>query len=71
MVKITFGANEDKVKAGTSVAQAREEYKDVLNIADEAVALINGEEVERNAEQERLLEDDDCLEFVKDAGDKG
>lgn len=71
MVRITFGANEEKVSAGTSVAKAREEYKDVLNLSEEAIALVNGEEIERDKEQETILADEDCLEFLKDAGDKG
>lgn len=66
-VRIIFGANEEKVPVGSTVAQARDEYKEVLNISDEAVFLVNGEEVK----EDYVLQEGDSLEFLKNAGDKG
>src|SRR5437763_7344184 len=53
--------------AGMSVAQARLELEDRLNIAPEAVAVIDGTE----AGEEELLREGQVLNFVSPAGEKG
>ncbi len=53
--------------AGMSVAQARLELEDRLNIAPEAVAVIDGVE----AGEEELLREGQVLNFVSPAGEKG
>jgi hypothetical protein len=53
--------------AGMTVAQARVELEDRLNIAPEAVAVIDGVE----AGEEELLREGQVLNFVTPAGEKG
>jgi len=53
--------------AGMSVAMARLELEDRLNIAPEAVAVIDGNEVG----EEELLHEGQVLNFVSPAGEKG
>ena len=66
-MKVVCGANETQGRAGLTVAGARQEFAELLNIEDEAIALVNDEEVE----DDYILQEEDVLEFVKDAGDKG
>lgn len=67
VVKVVCGANEQEVAAGLSVAEVRKDQKEILNIADDADALVNGDKVD----EDYILEEGDQLEFVKAAGDKG
>jgi hypothetical protein len=53
--------------AGMTVAEARVELEDRLNIAPEAVAVIDGVEVG----EEELLREGQVLNFVSPAGEKG
>lgn len=53
--------------AGLSVAAARFELEDRLNIAPEAVAVVDGVE----AGEEELLREGQVLNFVSPAGEKG
>jgi hypothetical protein len=53
--------------AGMSVAQARIELEDRLNIAPEALAVVDGVE----AGEEELLREGQVLNFVSPAGEKG
>jgi hypothetical protein len=53
--------------AGMSIAQARVELEDRLNIAPEAVAVIDGVE----AAEEELLREGQVLNFISPAGEKG
>ena len=53
--------------AGMSVAMARVELEDRLNIAPEAVAVVDGVEVG----EEELLREGQVLNFVSPAGEKG
>lgn len=53
--------------AGMTVAQARTELEDRMNIAPEAVAVVDGVEV---AEHE-LLRESQVLNFISPAGEKG
>jgi hypothetical protein len=53
--------------AGLSVAAARVELEDRLNIAPEAVAVVDGVEVG----EEELLREGQVLNFVSPAGEKG
>lgn len=70
MSRIICGANEldDTRWDGKSVEQVRSELRCVLNIPDEAVVRLNGEEIRDVSE---TLRSGDELEFVKPAGSKG
>lgn len=68
-IELSSGANtlsrEDAVER--TVGCMRSDYGSVLNIPDNAQAILNGGEV---ADDQRL-EDGDTLEFVKPSGTKG
>lgn len=66
-MKVICGANETGAQAGLTVAGARQDFAELLNIEDEAIALVNGEEVD----DQYVLQEEDELEFVKDAGELG
>lgn len=53
--------------AGMTVARARGELMDRLNIDPGAVAVVDG----RQADESTVLEDGQVLNFVKHAGEKG
>ena len=70
MPKITCGVNEienDRYD-GKTIAEVRNELGAILNIPSNPTILVNGEPV--NDESTRL-ENDDEVEFVKAAGEKG
>ena len=67
-VKVIHGANDDEFEiAGATVQQVRANLVDAFNIPGDALAFINGEQVDGNY----ILKSLDCLEFVKAAGVKG
>lgn len=67
MARVVCGANEQAMDAGQTVAQARENFKEILNIPDGAKAIVNGDEVG----EDYILNEGDSLEFIKSAGGKG
>ncbi len=52
---------------GMTVAQARHELADRMNIAPDAVSVVDGQEVDENT----VLQEGQVLNFVKRAGEKG
>lgn len=70
-VFVTYGAHTNiKIAgAGKTVAQVRELLVSILNIDAEAVAYVNGKEVED--EESHVLEGGELLEFLKQLGRKG
>ncbi len=70
MPKITCGVNEienDRYD-GKSIAEVRTELGVILNIPANAKVLINDDEA---TDESTILENDDEVEFVKAAGEKG
>jgi len=67
MAKIVCGANQQDCAAGITVGEARVNYKEILNIADESEIILNGDRVT----DEYILQENDSLEFIQKAGDKG
>jgi len=69
MIKVVCGGNTQELGnlVGKNVAKIRKTLKDSLNIPDEAIATISGNNVENNY----LLKDGDVLEFVRPSGAKG
>lgn len=66
--RVINGVNQlDSDLVGKTVGQVRAMLAQVLNIAPDAVANVNGE----RADSDRTLEAGDELEFVKAAGEKG
>jgi hypothetical protein len=53
--------------AGRTIVQAREELEDRMNIAPEAVAVVDGMEVA----EEEILREGQVLNFVSPSGEKG
>ncbi len=53
--------------AGMTVRQARSELEDRMNIDPDAIAVIDGVE----ANEDTVLEENQVLNFVKPAGEKG
>lgn len=70
MAKITCGANElaDSRWDGKTIDQVRTELGAALNISENAIVLLNGDEVRQGTS---VLHADDELEFVKASGEKG
>jgi hypothetical protein len=70
-ITVTNGANTQSVTPTSdetfTVGDIRTKLKDVLNIAPNAIATINGEEVDDT----RLLSPGDNLQFIKRSGSKG
>ena len=67
-VRVIYGVHTlDVAVAGRSVLSVREALTQPLNISPEAVALVNGREVEAA----HTLEPGELLEFVRYAGEKG
>lgn len=68
---VTYGVHTNIKIAGAdkTVAQVRELLAPILNIDSEAVAYVNGKEVED--EESRVLEGGELLEFLKQLGKKG
>lgn len=68
MVTIVSGANESVADlAGTTVGQARQAFRAAFNIADGAVATLNGAPVEEG----RTLSANDRLVFAQPLAEKG
>jgi hypothetical protein len=53
--------------AGMTVRQARGELEDRMNIAPDAVAVVDGNE----SDEDTVLQEGQVLNFVKHAGEKG
>jgi hypothetical protein len=53
--------------AGKSVGEVRDQVADVLNVPDSAQVRVNG----TPSDDESVLSDGACVEFVKTAGEKG
>lgn len=67
-VEVIHGANEGTFAlAGARVASVRSSLVEVFNIPSEAIALVNGAQVDMGY----ILQGKDTLEFVKPAGRKG
>lgn len=68
-IKVVCGANTQDMDnlEGKTVAEVKQGLKEVLNIPDDAQAIISGDNVENNYS----LRDGDVLEFVKPSGTKG
>lgn len=64
-MKITYGANQHEVEAGKTIAEIRGESADILNLPEDAKAMVDGKEV-----AEDFIPEGD-IEFIKEAGDKG
>jgi hypothetical protein len=68
LIKINYGIHHLEVAvAGKSVGEVRQALKEPLNIDPRALALVNG----REASAFHLLKENDQLEFVRLAGEKG
>jgi len=67
-VKVIHGANDGTFNlAGSKVTTVRASLVDAFNIPGDALAFVNGEQVDANY----TLQSNDTLEFVKQAGVKG
>jgi hypothetical protein len=68
-VKVIHGANDDTFDGlvGQKVATVRASLVDAFNIPADALALVNGNQVDNNY----VLQQSDVLEFIKQAGVKG
>lgn len=67
-VKVIHGANDDEFGiAGATVQQVRANLVDAFNIPGDALAFVDGEQVDQN----HILQEGQVLEFVKAAGVKG
>lgn len=67
-IKVACGANtQDAEVAGMTVAEVRRSMQDVLNIPEDAEAIISGD----NVNNTYTLREGDVLEFVKKSGEKG
>jgi hypothetical protein len=67
-VKVIHGANDGTFNlAGSKVSTVRASLVDAFNIPGDALSFVNGEQVDANY----TLQQNDTLEFVKQAGVKG
>ncbi len=67
-MKISYGVHQLEVAiAGKSVGEVRQTLREPLTIDPRAVALVNG----REAPASQRLKEEDQLEFVRLAGEKG
>jgi len=66
MVEVRYGEQHFEVDdlAGKTVAEAREQYRDQLDIPDKAQARLNDKEVKQKLEAETVLHDCDELVFA-------
>ncbi len=72
LVKIMHGALEVEYDvAGKSVNYIREALAAVLSIPKEAAAVVNGQTIDRNTENQHQLNQMDTLEFIRSSGTKG
>lgn len=68
LVKISYGVHHLEVPiAGKSVGEVRQALREPLNIDPRALALVNGRETAASY----VLKENDQLEFVRLAGEKG
>ena len=68
LVKVSYGVhNLEAAIAGKSVSEVRQALKEPLNIDPRALALVNGRDVAASY----VLKQNDQLEFVRLAGEKG
>jgi len=69
IVKVVCGANSQEFGniAGKTIGEVRKTLRDILNIPDEARAVVD----EQDAPEGYPLEVGDVLEFIKPAGQKG
>jgi hypothetical protein len=68
-VKVIHGANDDTFDGlvGQKVSTVRASLVDAFNIPGDALALVNGQQVDNTYS----LQQNDVLEFIKQAGVKG
>jgi hypothetical protein len=67
-VKVIHGANDREFEVvGNKVQRVRAALVDAFNIPGDALAFVNGEQVDANY----VLQVNDTLEFIKQAGVKG
>jgi hypothetical protein len=67
-VKVIHGANDGSFNlAGSKVQTVRASLVDAFNIPGDALAFVDGEQVDEN----HVLQQNQTLEFVKQAGVKG
>lgn len=67
-VKVIHGANDDSFAVvGQKVSSVRASLVDAFNIPGDALAFVDGEQVDGN----HILVENSTLEFVKQAGVKG
>lgn len=67
-VKVLHGANDEELElVGQTVQAVRASLVDSFNIPGDAMALVNGDQVDNNY----VLKQNDVLEFIKAAGVKG
>lgn len=67
-IKVIHGANDEEFElVGQKVSSVRASLVDAFNIPGDAMALVNGEQVNNDY----VLQTNDCLEFIKAAGVKG
>ncbi len=66
-VVVKFGVYNEKMPAGTTVAQARERLGKVAQMQGDTVPYINGNKVDENAQ----LDGGQTLQFMKRTGEKG
>ena len=67
-VKVIHGANDGVFSlVGAKVSTVRASLVDAFNIPGDALAFVNGDQVDQNY----TLQQNDTLEFVKQAGVKG
>jgi len=68
LVKISYGVHSlEAAITGKSISEVRQALKEPLNIDPRALALVNGRDVAASY----VLKQDDQLEFVRLAGEKG
>lgn len=69
MVTLISGPNriEAEVSGSTTVGQLRDDYEDVLNIPDNAVATVNG----NSADNSSRVRGGDEVAFTRPTGQKG
>jgi hypothetical protein len=67
MVRVIHGCNEIVIRPSCTIGAVRRSLREVLNLADDAAAFVNGHE----QSSEYQLAAGDVLEFVREHGQKG
>jgi hypothetical protein len=67
MAELVCGANKQQCATGMTVGEVRQNYKDILNIAEDAEVILNSQRVG----DDYVLQETDSIEFIKKAGEKG